>query len=133
MSYACSADTDNPASLTLTQPTLLNQMTNHLLTPGWLYHFIQSTSLRAALSSSASASNRLSRLFSSSSSRSRLAYETSIPQKIGLPLVKGLFDDPQLPADVLGLDPGFILLDGPDDLFFCIPTALHIEFSSVQV
>ena len=49
------------------------------------------------------------------------------------PLVKGLFDDPQLPADVLGLDPGFMLLDGPDDLFFCIPTALHIEFSSVQV
>lgn len=33
----------------------------------------------------------------------------------------------------LGIEAGFMLLDGSDDLLFCLPATLHIEFSSVLV
>ena len=53
---------------------------------GRRYHFFESRSFRPALSSIASASNRLSFAFSSSSARSRFASDTSNPPYLAFQL-----------------------------------------------
>jgi len=68
-----------PRGRPLRKLALLNQMRSHFPFSGGRYHFFDSTSFNAALSSIASASNRLSLLFSSSSARRRLASLTSRP------------------------------------------------------
>lgn len=72
-------DPNHSASARYTQLAFCHQHLNRLALCMRAYYFRPRRSLRAALSSSASASNRLSRLFSCSSSVRRRASETVFP------------------------------------------------------
>ena len=63
-------------------PVGIHQMSDSFPLPRGRHHFFPKRSFSAALSSMASASSRFSFVFSSSSDRSRLASETSIPPNL---------------------------------------------------
>ena len=84
-------------------------VSDSLPSSGGRHHFREFTSFRIALSSIVSASSFFSFAFSSSSERSRLASETSMPQNFGEQAIEGGPAEAVLAADVRCRTPGFLL------------------------
>ncbi|MET4324050.1 hypothetical protein ABIC02_007842, partial [Bradyrhizobium sp. RT5a] len=98
---------------------------NRPCTGGAGHPFFPTRSFSAALSNMASARSRFSFVFSSSSDRSRLASETSIPPNLAFHFVDAGIAVTMLSAEIGDRNPRFVLLQNPDDLFFRKPLALH--------
>jgi hypothetical protein len=113
------------SSLPLAHLVRLPKMRDGFSLHGGRYHFFDSRSFSAALSSIESANNFFSRAFSPTSCFKRLDLGQVKVAELALPIVEGCLADPTLAAQIGRLRTQLVLAQNPNDLLFRKSLPLH--------